>query len=297
MASLEQVAVNLISSSLSASTTKNYNTTLREYSAFISKLHPNVSPFPANPGHLVYYIAHLFQKGLVSSTIVTKLSPISYYHKLKSFPDPTTSFLVQKALTGAKKLAPSGDSRIPVSIPMLEQLMTQIHKTSMSPYAITMMKSMMSLSFYGFLRPGEITDSPNNLLLHQVQLNLDNIIITFNRFKHHVGPPVQIQISSHPGATCPVAALRQFLSMRGSGSGPLYSTFTGRPITYHTLSTWFKSLVLRCGFSSHTNLHSFRIGAATQAYINQVPSSQIQLMGRWNSTAYQKYIRIPKINL
>ena len=297
MASLEPIAVNLISSALSTNTTKNYNATLKEYSSFIAKLQPSSQPFPANPGHLVYYIAHLFQRGLVSSTITTKLSSISYFHKIKSYPDPTSSFIVQKALSGAKKLSPSGDSRIPISIPMLQQLMTQIHHTSMSPYAITMMKSMMSLSFYGFLRPGEITDSPNNLLLQQVQLNHDNIVITFTKFKHHVGPPVQIQISAHPGITCPVAALRQFISIRGMRSGPLYSTYTGRTVTYHTLSSWFKSLIIRCDLSPHTNLHSFRIGATTQAFINNIPSTTIQQMGRWNSTPYMKYIRVPRINL
>ena len=297
MASLEPIAVNLISSALSTATTKSYNNTIQEYSKFISSMAPSSTIFPATPGHIVFYISHLFQKGLVASTITSKLSPIAYYHKINSYPDPTSSFIVQKALLGAKKLAPSGDSRLPISIPMLEKLMHQVQFTSMSPYSATMIRSMMSLAFYGLLRPGEITDSANNLLIHQVQLHSDYIDIMFTRFKHHVGPPVHIQVSAHPGSSCPVSALRQYLSVRGLGPGPLYCTFTGKPITYHTLSTWFKSLLIRCDFPPHINLHSFRIGAATQASINLIPNAQIQMMGRWHSSAFQKYIRVPKISL
>ena len=297
MVALEPVAVNLISSALSSSTTKSYNATLQDYSRFISTLTPNAKIFPATPGHIVYYIAHLHQRGLVASTITSKLSPIAYFHKINQYQDPTSSFIVQKALSGVKKLSPSGDSRLPISIPMLDSLMSQVRHSSMSPYSATMMRSMMSLAFYGFLRPGEITDSINNLQLNQVQLHQDSIEITFTRFKHHVGPPVIIQISVHPGPTCPVAALRQYLLARGSKPGPLFCTFTGRPIPYHTLSMWFKSLLIRCGLSSSVNLHSFRIGAATQASVNKIPNSQIQQMGRWNSNAFQRYIRIPKIQL
>ena len=156
---------------------------------------------------------------------------------------------------------------------------------------------MMTLAYYGFLRPGEITDSTNNIYLHQVQLQPASIMITFQRFKHHTGPPVSINIASHPGITCPVTALHNYLSQRGMSPGPLFCTHTGHPITYHTLSMWFKSLLIRCNMPQHINLHSFRIGAATDAYIRGVSSSDIKIMGRWNSSAYQRYIRVPRINL
>jgi hypothetical protein len=39
--------------------------------------------------------------------------------------------------------------------------------------------------------------------------------------------------------------------------------------------------------------HSFRIGAATTAWAKGFSEEQIQQMGRWNSEAFKKYIRIP----
>jgi hypothetical protein len=43
--------------------------------------------------------------------------------------------------------------------------------------------------------------------------------------------------------------------------------------------------------------HSFRIGAATTAWAERFSEEQIQQMGRWNSKAFKKYIRIPLLSL
>jgi hypothetical protein len=43
--------------------------------------------------------------------------------------------------------------------------------------------------------------------------------------------------------------------------------------------------------------HSFRIGAATTAWAKGFSEEQIQQMGRWNSKAFKKYIRIPLLSL
>ena len=43
--------------------------------------------------------------------------------------------------------------------------------------------------------------------------------------------------------------------------------------------------------------HSIRIGAATWAKSKGISDDKIQLLGRWKSDAYKKYIRIPLLNL
>ena len=40
--------------------------------------------------------------------------------------------------------------------------------------------------------------------------------------------------------------------------------------------------------------HSFRIGAATTAAEKGVEDSLIKTLGRWESNAYQTYIRVPR---
>ena len=41
------------------------------------------------------------------------------------------------------------------------------------------------------------------------------------------------------------------------------------------------------------NTHSFRIGAAAFASLANLSDTQIQVLGRWRSNAFQRYIRPP----
>ena len=44
---------------------------------------------------------------------------------------------------------------------------------------------------------------------------------------------------------------------------------------------------------SNYNTHSFRIGATTTAKAMGIADVHIQLLGRWRSSAYQDYIKMP----
>ncbi|MCP3891681.1 MAG: hypothetical protein GY702_22850 [Desulfobulbaceae bacterium] len=43
--------------------------------------------------------------------------------------------------------------------------------------------------------------------------------------------------------------------------------------------------------------HSARIGAATFAAMQGVPEAQIKTFGRWGSSSFQGYIRVPVVSL
>ena len=47
----------------------------------------------------------------------------------------------------------------------------------------------------------------------------------------------------------------------------------------------------------HYNSHSFRIGAATTAMQAKIPETHIQMLGRWRSDAYQRYIKTLPLEL
>ena len=40
------------------------------------------------------------------------------------------------------------------------------------------------------------------------------------------------------------------------------------------------------------NTHSFRIGAATSAFVNGKSEEEIKKLGRWTSKCFERYIRI-----
>ena len=295
LAALESTAIDLVTAALTPATAKSYNSTLLQSQSFFNNIDSRYRGLPANSGQILLFIAHLYQSGLTSSTIHTKMSAISYYHKLLSLPDPMSSFVVQKALVGVKKLASSSDSRLPITLQLLQQLIDNVRFIVSDHYYRKMLQSMMCLAFFAFLRPGELTSSPNNLVFENIKLSNNQISITFVAFKHHRGKPVTLIVPAQDCAPCPVSYLTAYLSARGDQPGPLFCHPSMKPVTYAQFHGWFHTL-LDCLSVKHVyNLHSFRLGAASLAASRKISNVLIQQMGRWRSNAYERYVRIPVI--
>ena len=97
---------------------------------------------------------------------------------------------------------------------------------------------------------------------------------------------------------CPVAALLSYLVVRGAGSGPLFKFADGRPLTMSRFVAQVRDALGAAGTNEGSYCgHSFRIGAATTAAARGVEDSVIKTLGRWESTAYLQYVRIPREQL
>ena len=102
-----------------------------------------------------------------------------------------------------------------------------------------------------------------------------------------------IYVGHGEGSVCPICALGDFLGLRGSSQGPLFSFTDGRPLTRQRLSSAVRSILHSAGYAGSYSGHSFRIGAATTAAIRGVPDYVIKTLGRWSSDACQVYICTP----
>ena len=90
---------------------------------------------------------------------------------------------------------------------------------------------------------------------------------------------------------CPVAALLSWLVYRGPSPGPLFLTQSGAPLARPSLVTELRGALSKLGLEADQySGHSFRKGAATTAAAQGIPDSQIKLLGRRKSSAFQRYL-------
>ena len=95
--------------------------------------------------------------------------------------------------------------------------------------------------------------------------------------------------ASSQNAYCPVAALSLFTARRGQSEGPLFCGPDLSLTTPSQLNSWLSgSLSWASLHQLNIKAHSFRIGPATHASAQGYSDSQIQRMGRWVSSTFQK---------
>ncbi len=160
-----------------------------------------------------------------------------------------------------------------------------------------MVKSLILLSFHAFLRPGEAVDSVNSLQLADIQTGSNSLKIKFRKFKHCKGIPVTVKVKKQGNKYCPVTAMLKYLFVRGFKQGNLFCLANGTPVSYIWYNEHFKQIVKCCNMQDLVKPHSLRIGAATHAATLGIADDVIRRMGRWSSSSYKLYIKLPILTI
>ena len=240
---------------------------------------------------------------------MTYISALGYLHKLLGFPDPSKVFYVSQIPKGYKKVGFRLDSRLPITLSILDRLVSVAPSLQGSTYQMSQFRAMYSLGFYAFLRLGEMTTTGSSnanppLQLYQLMKlisssgELTAFKLTFGDFKHsYNASSFSVILSWQPNSTCPVALLSQFFPPRGFRSRAIFLSKDGLPV----LRSFFSNQLLRachlCGLDpSRYKGHSFRIGAASYAADQGLFDTQIRMLGCWKSNAFLRYIRVPSLH-
>jgi integrase len=208
--------------------------------------------------------------------------------------------LVSKTLLGlSNNAATTTKDLLPITRPLLHQLVDKIILATNIPYMRIMYRALFLLTYHACLRAGEIVISNEP----QHAINIANVsdttyqglpayTLTLDTFKHSKRPAqLLIQQSEHP-PYCPVQALRDYLLVRNNRPGPLFLNVDACPVNRPAFSAFLKVCVTLCGLQpDNYNTHSFRIGRATQLAQDNESDDTIRRAGRWSSTAYMSYIR------
>ena len=294
----------LINNSLSTNTKSQYWSIFQAYKIFVTNAFPGAPYLPFILLHLLEFISFKYRSGWAYSTIRSAVSALSFIQNYLGFNDVCGNFLVQKSLLGVKKLRPSKDLRDPISFKMLIKMLDSVHLIINDTYTVCLIKSMFILAFRAFLRISEMTYDSNSssvnhcLKLSDIRISVkDNLVeVIFRSFKHKTDDkPFSLAIKGDTSPYCPVRLLAQYLHMRKYNEGPLFLMKDRTPVNRKLFNNKLADVLNICGYNQknlHIRSHSFRIGAATYAIAKGFTYEQVQVMGRWNSQAFKRYIRI-----
>ena len=197
-------------------------------------------------------------------------------------------------------------SRLPITPDILSNI-KKVWDTTSKEHDTIMLWAAYCLAFFGFLRIGEITvpsdsgyDPSTHLSLADVAFNHATDPSQMDIFiKQSKTDPFRKGVTLTLGRTqsqlCPVAVMASYIVKRGQIPRPLFQFQNGTFLTRQMFVHHTQSALQKTGVDpTKYNGHSFRIGAATTAATKGMEDSMIKTLGRWESKAYQRYIRIPR---
>ena len=163
------------------------------------------------------------------------------------------------------------------------------------------------LGYFGFMRAGEFTLDTRSAQpsIYREDVAVDShhdptlVRIRLHRAKTDpFGRGVDIFISRTNSNLCPVAAVLGYMAVRPQVEGPLLVHEDGSPLTRDQFVKLVRGALRVAGIDNSAYAgHSFRIRAATAAAAAGVPAHFIKMLGRWESNAYQVYLRTPRESL
>ena len=242
------------------------------------------------------YIAKLHLDGLASSTITSRISALKFHCKKKNIPGELDSILVKTMLKGVRNLEyektvmPRKEG---CTIDQLERIIT-LANVIYPGYEATMLSSMFSLAFFGFMRVSEyaLTAAGHTIKFNDCKVTKEElrIIIPSSKFNRKRATVV---LHSYPASSkiCPVKCFRRYRKLRPTTtSSMLYLLADSTPLSSLDASQYLKSLTDAAGFFGITS-HSFRIGGATWAASQGWSDASLRAHGRWQSDAFLQYVR------
>ena len=259
-------------------------------------------------------MAFLAREGLRYTSIKSYLSGLRFFQIHQNLGNPFGSDLprLSYVLTGIKRTQAHAGVKPKPRLPITFDIMALLHKQwhTLRDPDVTVLWAAACIGFFGWLRIGEFTVPSMEAYDPDVHLNLADVAVDNHtepsviglRIKQSKTDPFREGVTIYLGATgkdiCPVKALLAYIAIRPPDPGPLLLTQSGQPLSRQMLVSRLQKAVANAGLNSdHFNGHSFRIGAATSAAKNGIEDSLIQTMGRWKSSAYKLYIKLPKDQL
>ena len=286
-----------MTNALAPSTSREYDRMYRDYKIFC--LHSRLSRFPVTEDTLCLYCSYLARR-MGFKAIKSYLSALRFKCIMRgrtfNLAGMDRLYYLLRGIRRVQGISHCRLPRAPITTYNLIQIHNLLYSGSYSVYQRRLYWSASTLAFFGLLRVSEYTcpttcifSAEHNLMTRDVYINLGVIRLNIKVSKTD---PFRQGCTLFIGPTndlfCPVAALSRFLELRGTTAGPLFRFNDGTFLTRQRIATLLKK---SCD-NIRINTHSFRIGGASALSAAGYSDSQIQVIGRWNSNCFVRYLRL-----
>lgn len=269
---------------LSGNTRRGYQSDLAHFIAWGGTI-------PSNPETVCQYLAS--HVGVLSpATLNRRIVSIGRAHTSQGLESPTKTDLVKSTLRGIRRTV--GTAQRQVAPAVKEKLVAMVDK--LQGIKGIRDRALLLVGFAGAFRRSELVA----IQYQDIEFAEQGLVIKITRSKtDQEGEGRKVAIPYARGATCPVLSLKEWLSVSGISSGPIF-----RPVTRHgriipvALSTQAVAEVVkkRAGAigldTTKYSGHSLRAGLVTSAAQAGVSSWKIrQQTGHKSDAMLQRYIR------
>ena len=299
---MEVKAAQLINLGISPSTAKVYDASKKAYLKFCARF--NFTPIPAQEEVLILFVTELSQT-LVYNSVRTYLVGVRHLHVVSGAGNPLQEKLrLQLALAGIRRWKPkAGGTRLPKTPLVLRAIKKVLDAASTDYQNILLWAASGSCDRVNFTTSTTAFNPSCHLSIQDVAIDShSNPTLVQLHLKQSKTDQFRqgafIYLSRTGTDLCPVSALLAYLAIRGDAPGPLFIHQDKSPLTKQNLILMLRSTLQEAGIdATYYSGHSFRIGTTTTAAACGISETIIMQMGRWRSSAYQAYIKIPTRDL
>ena len=309
---LDATVQELFSAGIAPSTQRAYQAGTRRYLTFCERAHIQ-PPFPVCENIMVRFVAFLYTEKLTGGTVKSYMAAVRHSQISLGLGDPKLGEMTQLeyVMKGLKRKATYSTrrTRLPITPIILGQL-KRVWQLRPDQRDTSMLWAAATMCFFGFLRAGEVVTSGPRTFDPSSNLAYGDVLCDSQfppqflevRIKASKTDPFRKGVSVYLGRSgtdiCPVAAVLDYMTRRGSAVGPFYTYANGDYLSRERFVRDVRRALELAGLNCSLYCgHSFRIGAATTAARQGIQDSLIKTLGRWESSAYTVYIRTPRETL
>ena len=290
------------------STKAQYYTVWKLFNTFLMKL--DVKPFVWED-RLNLFVGHLINEYKQSSTVKSYISAIKSTLMENDIEICENKFLLNSLTRACRIHHDRVQTRLPIRKDLLLIIIKRLQDLFQNqPFLETLYKAMISTTYFGLFRIGELTQSPHVVLTNNVHIgkNKNKILFILRSSKtHNKGDKSQLikisscqlnkrKISESDSPICPFKLIKDYIEIRCSrtkakSTSQFFTFADNTPVKPHQLRKVVKqTLSMSCIDASFYEVHGIRSGRALDLMQMGISVETIKKLGRWKSNAIYTYL-------